>query len=283
MKRSIRDAIVGFSILGGVVGFAGSLLWLQGVNLGSKNWQVSVSFNDASGLAERSRVTYRGILIGSVGKIHVKPKTVLATLEINNPELRLPKPVYAKVVTSSLLGGDVQVALVSKGQKSILKGPLPSSKECISSEILCNGDRIKGKALMSISTLTEEFERILRKADDQDFVDNLVESTKQFDRTQKNLDELVIKAKKEVSRAEPIIENLSAASNHLKNILSAIDNPETLRDIQRTASSTRSITQKVDKMGSSFEKMLEDKELMDALRDVTIGLGELFNELYPRQ
>ena len=41
---------------------------------------------------------------------------------------------------------------------------------------------------MNISTLTEEFEKILEKADKQNVVSSLVDSTRQFDETQKNLD-----------------------------------------------------------------------------------------------
>ena len=60
MRRSVRDAIVGFSIVGAVVAFAGTLLWLRGVRLGAKVWSIKVNFPDATGLAERSPVTYRG-------------------------------------------------------------------------------------------------------------------------------------------------------------------------------------------------------------------------------
>ena len=58
---------------------------------------------------------------------------------------------------------------------------------------------------------------------------------------------------------------------------------KTLNDLQQTASSTRSITEKIDEFGTDLSKIIEDKELMYAIRSVTIGLGELFNELYPEQ
>ncbi len=283
MRRSIRDAIVGLSILGGIAGFAGSSLWLRGIKLGEKNWYVTANFSDASGLAERSPVTFRGILVGSVGKITFSPQAVNATLEIQKSDLRLPKPVFAKVVTSSLLGGDAQVSLISLGKELPLNSPLPQSKTCPQSKVLCNAETIRGESLMSISTLTEELEKIIQQADKEDIVSSVVESSKQFDQTQKNLDDLIIQFKKEIYRAEPIITNLKKASSHINNILAAIDNPDTLEDLQRTASSTRSITKKIDNFGSDFSQILEDKELMYAIRSLTIGLGELFNELYPEK
>ena len=54
MRRSVRDAIVGFSIVGAVVAFSGAMLWLRGVRLGANVWRVKANFPDASGLAVRS-------------------------------------------------------------------------------------------------------------------------------------------------------------------------------------------------------------------------------------
>jgi len=59
MRRSLRDAFVGFSLLGGLVIFSGAMLWLRDFRLGSKAWEISASFKDASGLAKMSPVTYR--------------------------------------------------------------------------------------------------------------------------------------------------------------------------------------------------------------------------------
>ena len=105
MRRSVRDAIVGFTLIGGIVGFASTALWLQGVRVGASHWSLTARFNDAAGLAERSPVTYRGILVGSVRSIEVTPEAVVAELEINQADLRLPLPVTATVGSASLLGG----------------------------------------------------------------------------------------------------------------------------------------------------------------------------------
>ena len=107
MRRSVRDAIVGFTVVGGIVGFAATAMWMRGIRLGAGHWTVTASFSDAGGLAERSPVTYRGILVGSVRSVQVTPEAVLAELEIDKGDLRLALPVTATVVSGSLLGGDV--------------------------------------------------------------------------------------------------------------------------------------------------------------------------------
>ena len=283
MRRSFRDAIVGLSIVGGIVAFGGIMLWLRGIRVGSNSWYIKANFSDATGLAERSPVTYRGIIIGEVGDIQVKPQAVQVTLKIEKTDLRLTTPVIARVVKNSLLGGDVQVALLSKGNSISNSAPLPIAKDCFGREILCEGDLIKGEPLTSISTLTKEIERIVQKAGSEDIIENLVDSTKQFDRTQKQLEELIIQAKIEMSRAQPIIIEITKASEHMKNIMAAIDNPKTLNNIKETAQNARSLSKKIDSIGTDVNKLIDDEELMQALRSVTIGLGQFFNEVYPSE
>lgn len=281
MRRSLRDAFVGFSLLGGLVIFSGAMLWLRDFRLGSKTWEISASFKDASGLAKMSPVTYRGIIVGSVQKISFTPNTVETKIKLNNDNLILPKPVIAKIVTSSMLGGDAQLSLISLG-KSLNKNELITvNKDCPQKRILCSGDEIKGVEMVSISSLTEGINGIIDEADRQAIVNKVSESIQQFDRTQANLDELVLLSKSELIRAKPIISELTKASFHLNNILESLDNPETLKDIQELASTSSSLTKKIDQMSSDMGNIMEDKELINALKKVTIGLSKLFDDIYP--
>ena len=281
MRRSLRDAFVGFSLLGGLVIFSGAMLWLRDFRLGSKAWEVSASFKDASGLAELSPVTYRGIIVGSVQKINFTPNTVETKIKFNNDNLILPKPVIAKIVTSSMLGGDAQLSLVSLG-KSLNKDEIITvKKDCPNARILCSGDQIKGLGMVSISSLTEGINGIIDEADKQAIINKVSESIKQFDRTQANLDELVLLSKAELLRAKPIISELTNAAIHLNNILESLDNPKTLGDIKELASTSSSLTKKIDQMSSDMGNIMEDKELLNALKKVTIGLSKLFDDIYP--
>ena len=281
MRRSLRDAFVGFSLLGGLVIFSGAMLWLKDFRLGSKTWEISASFKDASGLAKMSPVTYRGIIVGSVQKINFTPNTVETKIKLNNNNLILPQPVIAKIVTSSMLGGDSQLSLVSLG-KSLNRNEVITVKEdCPNKRILCNGDKIKGLEIVSISSLTEGISGIIDEADRQAIVNKISESIQQFDRTQANLDELVLLSKSELIRAKPIISELTKASFHLNNILESLDNPKTLKDIKELTSTSNSLTKKIEQMSSDMGNIMEDKELVDALKRVTIGLSKLFDDIYP--
>ena len=281
MRRSLRDAFVGFSLLGGLIIFSGATLWLRDFRLGSKSWEISANFKDASGLAKMSPVTYRGIIVGSIQGINFTPNTVETKIKLNNKNLILPKPVIAKIVTSSVLGGDAQLSIISLGQPLRRNEIFKVEKDCPNKRILCSGDKIKGVEMVSISSITSGLDELIDQTDKQAIVNKVSESIQQFDRTQANLDELVALSKAELTRAKPIISELTKASIHLNNILESLDNPETLKDIEEIASTSNSLTKKLNEMSSDVGNIMEDEELINALKRVTIGLSKLFDEMYP--
>ena len=228
-----------------------------------------------------SPVTYRGIIVGSVQKIKFTQSTVETKLKLNKDNLILPKPVIAKIVRSSVLGGDAQLSLISLGKSLTRDELIEFKKDCPNERILCDGDSIQGKQMASISSLTEGVNTIIDQADREAIVKKLSESITQFDKTQANLDELILFSKSELIRAKPIISELKEASMHLNNILASFNNPETLKDIKEITSISSSITKKIDQISSDMGNMMEDKELVEALKRVTIGLGKLFDEIYP--
>ena len=154
MRRSLRDSIIGFSLLGGILIFTFFSFWLRGVRLSSKNWHLFAEFKNASGLSKKSPVTYRGILVGSIEDIIFANETIKAKIVLNNPEIILPRPAFARVVTNSFLGGDGQVALETS-EKAIPKNiAKPISEKCETKLIVCQGDVISGKQLSSLSNIT---------------------------------------------------------------------------------------------------------------------------------
>jgi len=191
MRRSLRDSIVGFSLLGGILTFTFFSFWLRGVKLSSKSWHLFAEFNNASGLSKKSPVTYRGILVGSIEDILFTNESIKAKIVLNNPEIILPRPAFAKVVTNSFLGGDVQVALETS-EKTIPKNiAKPTSENCNSKLIICQGDTITGEQLSSLSNIANRISQLLKESNQENLIENIVNSMDQFDRTQENLDELI--------------------------------------------------------------------------------------------
>ena len=281
MRRSLRDSIVGFSLLGGILVFTFFSFWLRGVKLSSKNWYLFAEFNNASGLSKKSPVTYRGILVGSIEDILFTNESIKAKIVLNNPDIILPKPAFARVVTNSFLGGDVQVSLETS-EKIIPKNISKAiSEKCDSKLIICQGDTITGKQLSSLSNITNRINQILKESNQENLIENVVKSIDQFDKTQENLDELIYLSKQEIIRVKPLIKEVTVAAGHLNNILSTLNDEETLKDIKLTIEAAESISGKLDNMSDDFEQLMKDKELTKSIRDLTIGLSKFLNEIYP--
>ncbi len=281
MRRSLRDSIVGFSLLGGILIFTFFSFWLRGVRLSSKDWYLFAEFNNASGLSKKSPVTYRGILVGSIEDILFTNESIKAKIVLNNPDIILPKPTFARVVTNSFLGGDVQVALETSERKIPENLAKPTSEKCDTEIIVCQGDIITGKQLSSLSNITNRISQLLKESNQENLIEKMVQSIDQFDKTQAHLDELIYLSKQEIIRVEPLIKEMTTAANHLNNILSSLDDEDTLNDIKLTINAAKSISTKLDGMSGDFEKLTKDKELTKSIRDLTIGLSKFLNEIYP--
>lgn len=283
MRRSVRDAIVGFTVIGGIIGFASTALWLRGIRLGSSHWTLTAHFNDAAGLAERSPVTFRGIVVGSVRSIVVTPEAVVAELTIIKGDLRLPLPVSATVGAGSLLGGDAQVALVSRGVPLPQDAPLPRGADCQPSLQLCDGGTVVGREAPSLSTVTTTMQELLAQVRDERVIPNVANSLEQIKATTKEFEALTVQLQHELAKAAPVIRNLEAATAHVSNIASSLDNPQTVSELKQTAANAAQLTAKIDAVGGDVARLTSDPEFMKGVRNLTIGLGELFSEIYPAQ
>ena len=283
MRRSVRDAIVGFTLIGGIIGFSSTALWLRGVRLGSSHWTLTALFNDAAGLAERSPVTYRGILVGSVRSISVTSESVVAELEINKADLRLPLPVTATVGSASLLGGSAQVALVSSGTPLPPDAPLPQAPGCQPTRQLCSGGTVVGQEVPSLSTVTATMQELLAQVQDERVIPNVAASLEQIEATTKSFELLTVRLQDELVKAAPVIRNLELATAHINNIVASLDNPQTLRELKQTAANAAQLTATIDAVGGDVAQLTSDPEFMKGVRNLTIGLGELFGEIYPAQ
>jgi phospholipid/cholesterol/gamma-HCH transport system substrate-binding protein len=254
---------------------------MRGIRLGSSDWRLTANFNDASGLAERSPVTYRGILVGSVRSIKVTSSAVIAELEITKGDLRLPLPVTATIGSGSLLGGDAQVALMSLGNPLPQNAPLPNAGNCQAKVQLCDGAKVLGREAPSIATVTDAFQELLMQAKVEKLIPNAAASIEQINATAKSFEDLTVQLQAELVKVDPVLRNLQAATAHANNIVASLDNPETLSSLRQTASNAAELIAKFDAVGDNFETLTSDQAFMDGLRSVTIGLGALFSEVYP--
>jgi len=301
MRRSVREALVGFSLLAGIAGGLGFWLWLKGISLQRNVWTIEAHFADAAGLADRSAVLFRGVQVGNVRSIRVSGQTVAARLEISDPQLRLPRPVVARIASSSLLGGDAVVSLLSSGGP-LPSGPGPRDPACDEKRQVCDGGKVAGVAAPTLESVTETVQRLLSQADRERLVPQMAGATRAFERSAgeaeklsrdgqvfvKDAQRLVSELNASVRKADPILANLNkasaeaaAATRHARSVAARIDNPKLTQDLQATLTNARKLTDRWSAVGGDVNKLTSDPKFMDGVRSVSVGLGKFFEELYP--
>ena len=304
MRRSVREALVGFSLIAAAGSGFTFWLWLKGVSMSQSTWTLQASFADAAGLAERSPVVYRGVLVGNVRRLKVTDQAVVVDLEINDPKLLLPRPVVARVGAASLLGGDAQVALISAGQPLPASSPAPRDPSCNNRRMVCQNGMVQGLSSATLSSVTDTVQKMLDEADQQKLVNKLVAATVSFEATAdetkkltidgqvflKDAQVLVNQLNRSATKLDPILANINTASvdtakatRHIKNLTASLDTPRTVADLQATLTNAKQLTDRWSAVGGDVRKLTDDPKFMDGIRSVSVGLGKFFGELYPAQ
>jgi len=290
MRRSVKEAIVGFTLLA-AMGSAGLFwLWLKGVSVSNRTWRFQANFADAAGLAPRSAVTYRGVSVGHVQQVTPTATAVEVQIDIDQPNLQLPQPLDARVEAASLLGGDAVVALTAP-IKPLPKGtPGPKAINCNRALTVCNGAVIQGKSAASLSQVTATLQQLLDQAEKEMLVSKLSTTISSINATAneataflKDGQGLIGDLKTTVRDVNPTINNLNASTAHILNFVRALDNPKTLSELKGTVANLEELTTTLDRVGGDIERLTSDKRFMNGLRSVAIGLGAFFDEVYPEK
>jgi phospholipid/cholesterol/gamma-HCH transport system substrate-binding protein len=302
MRRTVREALVGFSLVAAVAGGFGLWFWLKGISLARSNWTIQASFQDAAGLATRSPVSFRGVLVGRVRSIKVNDREVLADLEITDSTLRLARPVVARVGAASLLGGDAIVSLLSAGPPQSLGGPGPLDRGCDNTRMVCNRGKVRGIEAPTLDSVTTTMQKLLDQADQERLVKRLAQATDAFDKTADETKKLAVQGQAfmgdagklvkglngVVSKSDPIVQNLTAASadarkasSSVKQLAGRLDQASTVKDLEATLANARQLTQRWEAVGGDVQKLTGDPGFVAGLRSVSVGLGRFFDDLYP--
>ncbi|MEX1324655.1 MAG: MlaD family protein [Synechococcaceae cyanobacterium] len=304
MRRSVREAIVGFSLLAAITSAVGLGLWLRGLSLTRQFWTLEARFSEAGGLAVRSPVVFRGVVVGSVRSVQITPEAVIAKLEITNPAIRLSQPAVAEIGQVSLLAGEAQVVLVSKGPPLPADAPSPRSSDCDSELMLCDGSSISGTEGASLASVTTMLYQLLNQADEDQLVSKVTDVAISVEETARQADaflregrglvqdgsglvrqgqSLVGSLESSVQEVQPTLANLNASSARLRQLMARLDDPKMVADLQQTVANAERLTAQWRAVGGDVQQLTADPNFMNGLRSVAVGLGEFFEELYPAQ
>lgn len=290
------------SILAALAVAGGLWLRLRGHQFASAAWTVAVHLDDAAGLVPRSTVHYRGVDVGMIRSVTPEPGFVAVQVEISDPALVILQPVTAQVGSGSVLGGTAQLVLT--GSSNPLPAPTsPTAEDCPSTQQLCAGDVLQGTRSPTLGDVTASAAALLDQA-----AEGLIKANNSFTTAADNTSVLMESLQDLAQRLSPSVDqinatavNLNTMTRHLANAAAELDRPETVAQFQQTMANVEnatdqlnakagvilanveSFTANLDRIGSDIVGITSDPAVANGLRSLTVGLGLLFEDLYPEQ
>lgn len=283
--RTIREGSVGLLILLGIGLFGGLVLWLRGFNPTNRPYQIIAEFTDTMGVQLGTAVMYRGVPVGRVVSITPRSNKVEVELEITQKDLRIPNEVLVETVESGLIG-EISIEITPLADLGAIAADMsPVGRECDSSVILCDGDRLTGVTGPSYESLLRSANKVAELLADPELVTQLktvLESASQTaDETgtlAKEATELTRSARAQIS---PLAQSARTATDSAANAADQVSVAAqqfslTATDINRLIGDNRGTL--VDTLGNVQAASIQLRNTADILGP-SFQDGELINNL----
>ena len=153
-SRTLKEGSVGLLIIVGVLLFGGIVLWLRGVKLGERNYEITAKFPDVDGVQEGDPVRYRGLNVGRIKEIVPGTNDVDIIMEIDSSNILIPRQVTIKTNSSGLIG-ETFVDIQPPEEAVTFNNPkmTPLGNNCEPELILCDGGELNGVSGITIDDL----------------------------------------------------------------------------------------------------------------------------------
>ncbi len=273
-SRALREGSVGLLIIVGVGLFAGLVAWLRDFSLGRTSYQVWIEFEDVAGLEEGTPVTFRGVPVGKVTRVDVNDQVASALVEIKRLDLKIPKDSFVSAQTSALIGDavlDIE-PLVQIASASI---PGPLSEDCNDNLILCDGSRIRGDAIASLTDLIISMEKLSNILGDPALVDSIKTTAVNASKATAGITDLTQDLSKLSSSVQGEVGNLSTT---LKSAGRAANSAEVAaQSINSAANEFGTVATKAGRLADQASGLIEENRV--ALADTLNNIGLASNSL----
>ena len=203
---------MGLLILLGIGLFGGLVLWLRGFNPTNRPYELIAEFEDVMGVQIGTPVMYRGVSVGRVNSIDARSNIVEVGLEITEKELRMPSEVIVETVESGLIG-EMSIEISPLAELSSAAAEFsPTGRDCDSSMILCDGDRLAGEIGPSYEALLRSASDLTELFADPELLAQLKETLATVTATSENAGRLAQQATLLTQQAQAEIAPLSSAA-----------------------------------------------------------------------
>lgn len=261
-SRTVREGSVGLLILVGLGLFAGLILWLRGVTLGSRSYDATIEFPRVNGMQEGGVVRYRGVTVGNISDIRPGANGVEVDVEISPADLIIPRDVVVEANQSGLIS-DVGIDITPQNQLPAgVDVAKPLDNNCDRSIVICDGSRLQGRIGISTDELIRFSTRFASVYSDPALYANINAAAKNASDAAAGVAQLTRDVSSLTKATEKQLGNFSTVANSVQ---------QTATQLGTTAEQIRLTTGQVSNLVASLDSLVTTNRssLVTALNNIT--------------
>ncbi|WP_024545320.1 MlaD family protein [Picosynechococcus sp. NKBG15041c] len=171
-SRTLKEGSLGLFIFAGLSLLGVVLIWLTGATLGRRTYSVTVRFENANAMQEGATVRYRGLEVGRITAVEPSSNGVNITIEIQTPDLVMPRDVVIEANQGGLIG-ETSIEIIPQSQLTQTQMALsPFASDCNDQgTILCDGTTLDGVIGVSFDQVLRNTAQFSELYGDPEFVE----------------------------------------------------------------------------------------------------------------
>ncbi len=173
-SRAVREGSVGLMLIAGLGVFGGIFLWLKGLTPGSESYNIIAQFAQAPGIQSGGAVRFRGIRVGKIAKITPGANGVAVTIQMDDPNLIIPKDVAVEISQTGLIGEPVvEITPLSNAVINTSSIARALDSKCDRNLILCNNAQVNGQIGASFNELLRRATKLVELYNNPELLRNI--------------------------------------------------------------------------------------------------------------
>ena len=254
-SRTIREGSVGLLALVGIALFGSLVLWLRGINLRDKSYEIIGEFPNVNGIQVGDSVRYRGLKVGKINRIQPGSNGVDVFMEIFSDDLLIPKESSLQASSSGLIG-ETFIDILPQAQLAEQASTMnPLSQDCDSSMIICNSERLQGQPGITIDDLMPLMFRMTSLYSDPRFFDNINAAVQNTSSAAAEVTELSQEMSKVLNSAQQDLKTFSNAARSITNLAD-----DASGQISTTAEKYQATADNLNQLTANANKLLEQNQ-----------------------
>jgi phospholipid/cholesterol/gamma-HCH transport system substrate-binding protein len=222
-SRAVREGSVGLMLIAGLGVFGAIFLWLKGLAPGTQSYNIIAQFAQAPGIQPGGAVRFRGIRVGKIAKIEAGVNGVEVVMQMDDPNLTIPKDVAVEVSQTGLIGEPI-VEITPRSTVAINTSSLAKAldSKCDKTLILCNNAKVDGQIGANFNELLRRATKLIELYNNPEVLKNINSTlikagtaAEDISKLSKSLDRLSGDFSKLPKTVESGLNNLSSKANIL--------------------------------------------------------------------